>query len=228
MADPVLVAEDISKSYLSKKNGGRLTILEDAYLKVGMGDSVSIIGSSGSGKSTLLHILGGLDHPDNGTVKWRNQTVTGMNDEQLTYLRNRSVGFVFQFHHLLPEFSAVENVFMPALIRGDSQKEATEKAMDLLDRLRIGDRASHRPSELSGGEQQRVAVARALINKPDMILADEPTGNLDETNTDILLDILFDLNKQENVTLILVTHEAYVARRASKQFELKNGQLHNI
>jgi len=228
MADPVLVAEDISKSYLSKKNGARLTILEDAYLKVGMGDSVSIIGSSGSGKSTLLHILGGLDHPDNGTVKWRNQTVTGMNDEQLTYLRNRSVGFVFQFHHLLPEFSAVENVFMPALIRGDSQKEATEKAMDLLDRLRIGDRASHRPSELSGGEQQRVAVARALINKPDMILADEPTGNLDETNTDILLDILFDLNKQENVTLILVTHEAYVARRASKQFELKNGQLHKI
>ena len=228
MNDIILQAENLSKQYPSKENEDPLTILNNLQLLLPRSESISIVGSSGSGKSTLLHIIGGLERPDEGSVFWDGTDITKYSDEMLAQSRNKNVGFIFQFHHLLPEFSALENTYMPLLVAGVQINEAEERAMTLLKRFGIADRASHRPSELSGGEQQRVAVARAIINQPSIVLADEPTGNLDDKNTEMLLNVLFDLNSEQNLSLILVTHEMEVARCASTTYELSKGKLNEI
>lgn len=227
--DPfVLRAEGISKSYKSEQSNNRLEVVKDVSVSITRGSITSIIGSSGSGKSTLLHILGGLDRPDSGKVFWGDQDISSMESDALADFRNKNIGFVFQFHHLLPEFTALENVSMPALIAGKSMQEASKRAMELLNRFGVGDRKNHRPTQLSGGEQQRVSMARALMNQPSIILADEPTGNLDDTNTDIILDMLFELRDEYEVSVLLITHEQKIAQRSDTILEIKNGELNPL
>lgn len=222
----ILRGENITKTFAGKKGNEPLTVLTDLSIAIEKGTSVSVVGVSGSGKSTLLHILGGLDKPNAGRIVWNNRQMYSMNTKELAAFRNHNLGFVFQFHHLLPEFNAVENVMMPLLISGIDFDEAQTSANQMLDRFGIADRADHRPTELSGGEQQRVAMSRALINNPDLILADEPTGNLDEENTAIMLDMLFDLQRTEEVSMLLITHEKEIAERTDKIYELRKGALH--
>ena len=221
----ILEGQHITKRYASESGNGTLTVLEDTSIAIEKGSVVTVIGASGSGKSTLLHILGGLDHPDSGTVLWNDKPIYDMPQESLASFRNKKLGFVFQFHHLLPEFTALENIMMPALIHGKSPEQAGNRAMELLEEFGIPGRAEHRPTQLSGGEQQRVAMARALMNNPDLILADEPTGNLDEENTDILLNLLFDLREKEDVSILLITHEKDIARRSDTIYQLSKGKL---
>ncbi len=222
---PVLACTDIIKNFKSQSGSGELQILRGVSLEIKNGEIAAIEGSSGSGKSTLLHILGGLDRPTSGDVQWHGTSIYSHNSDKLAELRNEHVGFVFQFHHLLPEFTAIENVMMPALIRGASHREAKERASELLSFFGMGERENHRPSQLSGGEQQRVSMARALTNKPSIILADEPTGNLDERNTDIILNLLFELRDIENVSVILITHEKEIARKCDTLYSLQRGTL---
>jgi len=224
----ILEGQHITKTYKSESGNGSLTVLQDISISIEKGSIVTVVGASGCGKSTLLHILGGLDHPDSGSVLWENQPIYKMSDEVLADFRNKKLGFVFQFHHLLPEFTAVENIMMPALIQGMTPEQAQSRAHDLLEQFGIPGRAKHRPTQLSGGEQQRVAMARALMNNPDLILADEPTGNLDEKNTDILLQLLFDLREQEDVSLLLITHEKDIARRSDVIYKLSQGKLETL
>jgi len=221
----VLSCRNIKKSFDSESGSERLDVLQGVNLELQKGDLISIVGSSGSGKSTLLHILGGLDRPDSGELHWNNQSVFDYSPDKLADLRNPNVGFVFQFHHLMPEFTAIENVMMPALIKGESQKEASSRAKELLNEFGMGHRLQHRPSQLSGGEQQRVSMARALTNHPSIILADEPTGNLDEENTTIILDLLFRLREIESLSVILITHEKEIAARCDKTYLLQRGTL---
>jgi len=221
----ILEGKNITKKFASEAGNGPLTVLEDASIAIDKGSVVTVVGASGCGKSTLLHILGGLDQPDSGSVLWDNQPIYDMSKEDLASFRNKKLGFVFQFHHLLPEFTAIENIMMPALIHGDDESNARQRAMSLLQDFGIPGRAEHRPTQLSGGEQQRVAMARALINNPDLILADEPTGNLDEKNTDILLKLLFDLRTKEDVSILLITHEKDIAERSDIIYELSKGKL---
>lgn len=221
----VLQCENIHKKFKSKSGTEDLHILKGVDLSVKSAEMISIVGSSGCGKSTLLHILGGLDHPNEGSVYWNGQSIYNHKKDNLADLRNINVGFVFQFHHLLPEFTAVENVMMPALIKGENQTLADERAENLLERFGLKDRIYHRPSQLSGGEQQRVSMARALMNNPSIILADEPTGNLDEQNTEIILDLLFELRETEHVTLVLITHEKEIANRCDSLYSLQSGVL---
>jgi lipoprotein-releasing system ATP-binding protein len=221
----ILEGKNITKRYASESNNGTLTVLENTSIAIEKGTVVTVAGVSGSGKSTLLHILGGLDRPDSGTVLWEDTPIYDLPPDQLADFRNRKLGFVFQFHHLLPEFTALENIMMPALIRGDSPENAQQRANELLQEFGIPGRAEHRPAQLSGGEQQRVSMARALMNNPDLILADEPTGNLDEKNTEILLKQLFDLRKKKDVSILLITHEKDIARRSDIIYELSKGQL---
>ena len=223
--ETVLECADIKKTYKSKSNGDDLQILRGVNLSVNKSELISIVGSSGSGKSTLLHILGGLDRPNSGDVFWHGESIYSYKPEKLADLRNTHIGFVFQFHHLLPEFTAVENVMMPALIAGKSHDDATQRASDLLDRFGLSDRLEHRPTELSGGEQQRVSMARALMNNPSIILADEPTGNLDEKNTESILQLLFELRETEGVSIVLITHENEIARRCDTVYSLQHGVL---
>lgn len=225
---PVLRAHHIEKSFKDDSDSGRLEILTDVNLEIGKSEVIAIIGSSGCGKSTLLHILGGLDHPNSGAVEWSGQSIYNLKTDKLADLRNRNVGFVFQFHHLLPEFTAIENVMMPAFISGTPQSKAEKKATALLDRLGLGKRLSHRPSQLSGGEQQRVSMARALMNEPSMILADEPTGNLDAANTESILSQLFELRDDRELSIALITHERDIADRCDVVYELQNGVLHRL
>lgn len=225
-ADTILSGTSITKTYPQKTGDGALTVLDNITISIDRGSVVSVIGASGSGKSTLLHVLGGLDRPDSGEVLWNDRQIYTMDDERLADFRNKQLGFVFQFHHLLPEFTAVENVMMPALISGNSFEQAQSRAHELLKKFGIPSRAEHRPTQLSGGEQQRVAMARALMNKPKLILADEPTGNLDEENTDILLDMLFELREIENVSILLITHEKDIAKRSDTIYQLSKGKLH--
>ncbi|MGK7370659.1 MAG: ABC transporter ATP-binding protein [Candidatus Halalkalibacterium sp. M3_1C_030] len=225
-ADTILTGSNIVKTYPQKDGEGALTVLDDVSVSISRGSIVSVIGASGSGKSTLLHVLGGLDKPDSGNVSWNGHNIYTMNDESLADFRNRELGFVFQFHHLLPEFTALENIMMPALISGMDINSAKARAKYLLKQFGIPARAEHRPSQLSGGEQQRVAMARALMNNPKLILADEPTGNLDEENTDILLDMLFELRELENVSILLITHEKDIAKRSDVIYQLSKGNLH--
>lgn len=226
--DIILSGNHIVKTYPQKTGDGALTVLDDVSLSIERGSVVSVIGASGSGKSTLLHVLGGLDQPDSGKVLWNDKDIYAMNNESLANFRNTELGFVFQFHHLLPEFTALENVMMPALIFGKEFSEAKERASELLEQFGIPARAEHRPTQLSGGEQQRVAMARALMNNPKLLLADEPTGNLDEKNTDILLDMLFELREIENVSILLITHEKDIASRSDIIYELSKGKLHSF
>lgn len=224
----VISASDIKKSYKSEQGDSRLEVLNGISVNIQKGSITSIVGSSGSGKSTLLHILGGLDKPDSGSVFWGDLEISKLNADQLADFRNNNIGFVFQFHHLLPEFTALENVAMPSLIAGTSINEASERAHELLERFGVSDRSQHRPTQLSGGEQQRVSMARALMNKPSLILADEPTGNLDDTNTSIILDMLYELRDQEDVTILLITHEKTIAQRSDIILEIKNGELSSL
>lgn len=219
MNTPLVKAIDIRKSY------GALNVLKGIDLEVAAGEVVAIVGASGAGKSTLLHILGTLDVPDQGQLYLRDQEVFRFSSSQLAAFRNKSVGFVFQFHNLLPEFSALENVMIPGWIAGRSKQEITQRAKALLNMLGLGSRMEHKPSELSGGEQQRTAVARALINDPVLVLADEPSGNLDSKNAQELHQLFFDLRKQLNQTFIIVTHNKEFAAMADRTIEIKDGQV---
>jgi len=212
-------AENIIKSY------GDLQVLKNISLDVKKGEIVSITGSSGAGKSTLLHILGTLEKADSGNIQIDGQSVMELNDKALAAFRNKHIGFVFQFHHLLPEFSALENVCIPAFIAGISKSASEKKAMELLDYLGLSDRIQHKPSELSGGEQQRVAIARALINQPSVVFADEPSGNLDAKNSAELHDLFFDLRKQFNQTFVIVTHDPILADKADRKMVIKDGVI---
>jgi lipoprotein-releasing system ATP-binding protein len=221
---PLLEVVGLSKSFPTAR-GGRLSVLENLDLSVSRGEVIAVVGESGSGKSTLLHILGALDRPDSGSVLFSGRDVFESSDEDLSRFRNTSVGFVFQFHHLLPEFSALENVMMPSIIRRAPRRTARVRASELLDRLGLSERADHRPAELSGGEKQRVAMARALMNNPDLVLADEPTGNLDTATADRLHDEIVRLGREMKQTFVLVTHNPGFAALADRILCLENGRL---
>jgi lipoprotein-releasing system ATP-binding protein len=218
-----VVATDLSKSY--PVAGRRLEVLRGLSLSVAQGEMVAIMGASGVGKSTLLHLLGGLDRPDAGSIRVGDHLITGMNDPDLVAFRNRQVGFVFQFHHLLPEFSAVENAEMPLRIARLAAVEARPRATDLLARVGLADRLDHRPGMLSGGEQQRVAVARALVNQPALLLADEPTGDLDEGTADSMHGLLRDMHRAFGLTAILATHNPRLAEQCDRVLRLEGGAL---
>ncbi|MDX1618428.1 MAG: ABC transporter ATP-binding protein [Balneolaceae bacterium] len=221
----ILTGSEIVKTYPAKTGNGALTVLDGCSIGIEEGSIVSVVGPSGSGKSTLLHVLGGLDRPDSGEVIWKTRPIYSFDQEELAEFRNRELGFVFQFHHLLPEFTALENIIMPALISGKEIGECEDRAIELLSRFGIPGRAGHRPTELSGGEQQRVAMARALMNNPSLILADEPTGNLDDANTEIVLDYLFELREKDGVSILLITHEKDIAGRCDITYALSRGTL---
>jgi lipoprotein-releasing system ATP-binding protein len=202
-----------------------LHVLEGIDLDIQQGEMLAIVGASGVGKSTFLHIIGGLDRPTSGKVLYGELDVFGLNNDRIAQFRNERVGFVFQFHHLLPEFSALENVMMPALIRRIDRKDAARTAADILNEVGLGARLHHRPGELSGGEQQRVAVARALMLHPDVVLADEPTGNLDAHTGEAVHQLLQDINKQKGVTFVIVTHNDKLAIRADRVLRMTEGKL---
>ena len=215
----MLTATNIQKYY------GQLWVLKGVDLEIKQGEIASIVGPSGSGKSTLLHILGTLDKPDKGEVVVGNQRINFLNEKQMAAFRNRHVGFVFQFHHLLPEFTALENVCIPGWMAGRRKKEVEENAVSLLQMLGLGNRIDNKPNALSGGEQQRVAVARALINKPAIIFADEPTGNLDSANARELHQLFFTLRQQFNQTFLIVTHNEELAQMSDRILHMKDGKI---
>jgi lipoprotein-releasing system ATP-binding protein len=218
----LIKVEQLFKSY---GNGTKqIEVLKGIDLAFSQGGRVAIVGASGVGKTTLLHILGTLDHPTSGKVLFEGKDVSTLNEKELALFRNRQIGFVFQFHHLLPEFNALENTMMPCLIRGMSKKEGHSRAESILSQVGLKDRLSHKPGELSGGEQQRVAVARALVLEPKVLLADEPTGNLDAKTGESVFDLLQELNEVRGVTLIVVTHNLKLASRLSRQIHLVDGK----
>ena len=223
---PAIKATNLSKSF--QKDGSRIEILKNLDFEIAAGESVAILGASGAGKSTLLHILGTLDHPSSGSLFLNGEDVFKFNEQKLAELRNRKIGFVFQFHHLLPEFSSLENVMMPALISGVPKKEARRRAEFVLNEVNLGDRITHKPGELSGGEQQRVAVARAVIMEPDLILADEPTGNLDTETGERVQEVLINLNRKLGITLIVVTHNQLLAERLDRSIGLRDGKISGV
>ena len=215
----MLVGQNISKSY------GDLKVLNNLSIEIKKNEIAAIVGKSGSGKSTLLHILGTLDNPDSGTIKISDTEITSLNERELARFRNRKIGFIFQFHHLLGEFTALENVCLPAFILGADENETMAKATELLSYLGLKDRLDHKPNELSGGEQQRVAIARSLINNPDIVFADEPTGNLDDHTSEDLFQLLLKLRNDYNQTFVLVTHSKDIASKCDRTLVLSNKQL---
>ncbi len=215
----MIKVEDIHKSY------GSLHVLKGIDLEIARGEIVSIVGASGAGKSTLLHIMGTLDRANKGSIYIDNRQIDEMPEREFSAFRNKNIGFVFQFHHLLPEFTALENVCIPAFIGKAPREEAEKRAIELLSYLNLQDRISHKPSELSGGEQQRIAVARALINNPKVILADEPSGNLDSKSSKELHDLFFDLREKFNQTFVIVTHNLELADMADRKLTIVDGRI---
>lgn len=219
----IIEVRDVYKSYINGK--GELKVLEDITLNIEQGKIFSIVGASGAGKSTLLHILGALDRPSRGELWYNNKNLFSLNDRELARFRNQKVGFVFQFHHLLPEFSAQENVMMPIIINRQNRKMAELRANQLLAEVGLQGREHHKPGELSGGEQQRVAIARALSNQPELLLADEPTGNLDSQTSEKVYALLQQINRERSVTIIMVTHNEILGSRADYCLNLSDGKL---
>ena len=215
----MITAKNVSKSY------GNLQVLKDINLEIKKGEVISIVGASGAGKTTLLQILGTLDKADNGVIKINDQEINNFRKRELAEFRNKNIGFVFQFHHLLPEFTTLENTCMPAFIGGKKRKDSEEEARKILDRLGLSNRLDHKPNELSGGEQQRVAVARALINKPVLILADEPSGNLDSASAKSLHELFFKLREEFDQTFVIVTHNEGLANMADRKLTIKDGTI---
>lgn len=223
----ILVAKNINKIY--DEGNIRTQVLTGLDLTVNAGERIAIVGTSGSGKSTLLHLLGGLDVPTSGEVWLHGKCLNNMNETERGEMRNKHLGFIYQFHHLLPEFTAIENVAMPLLLRKEVLiKEARQQAVDLLERVGLGHRLEHRPGELSGGERQRVAIARALVTKPSLVLADEPTGNLDYDNAQSIFGLLAELQDTMKTALLMVTHDRSLAAMADRQMLLKNGKWENF
>jgi lipoprotein-releasing system ATP-binding protein len=215
----LLVAKNISKSY------GKLAVLKSVDLSIAASEIIAIVGASGAGKSTLLHLLGTLDKTDTGNIIFDGTDFTKLNDKALSAFRNQHMGFIFQFHHLLPEFTALENVCIPAYIAKENKADADARGLKLLTQLGLADRAEHKPSELSGGEQQRVAIARALINQPSIIFADEPTGNLDSNNANEINELFLKIRKEMGVAIVIVTHNSALASIADRQLHMKDGNL---
>ncbi|MEW5842195.1 MAG: ABC transporter ATP-binding protein [Bacteroidota bacterium] len=220
----ILEAKNIHKAFL-KKDDQRLEILKGVSLQVEQGLISVIVGASGAGKSTLLHIMSGLDNADQGDVVLKGTDIFSLGDDKLSKFRNRHIGFVFQFHHLLPEFDALENVAIPVMISGESKTKSFARANELLNLVCLNERLHHKPSELSGGEQQRVAVARALANNPDIVFADEPTGNLDSVNSEMLHKLFVELKQKLGVTFLVVTHNPELVKLGDKVFEMKDGKI---
>lgn len=224
MEETILTAEEIHKSFKTNQKT-TVEVLKGITLNIIKNKITVIVGASGAGKSTLLHILSGLDRPDKGSVFFENSDIFKLSDDRLAAFRNKNIGFVFQFHHLLPEFSAMENIAIPMLINNVSQKKAFDKSKELLERIGLIDRSDHKPAELSGGEQQRIAVARSLINNPEIIFADEPTGNLDSINSNSVHQMFINLRDNYDKTFVIVTHNPELVKLSDIVYEIKDGKL---
>ncbi len=226
MTESVLEARDVARQF--QQGPVTLEVLKSVNVSILAGERLSIVGASGSGKTTLLQILGGLDKPSSGQVLVEGKDIHALGEKERGDLRNRAIGFVYQFHHLLPEFSALENVAMPLLVRRMNTAEAKDRASEILKRVGLGERLTHRPHQLSGGERQRAAVARALVTQPKLVLADEPTGNLDGRNAESVFELMLELNRERRTSLVIVTHDLRIAARMDRALEIENGSLREV